>query len=151
MWSLNFITGLVTSGVLIAILTALVPVMYRKHARARYYDGDTFLWMARGLIASVVIVVAFTAGALFPWEKPYHYFETYSGPVAEIEARLLADGDGMSEKFAVRFEGSTQEYGCEDTRCALVQPGDTLTLRCIKVWEYSGTDGYDCSFVSATD
>lgn len=147
MWSLNLISGLIVAVVLIVAAVMLSRFWYGKNKTADSYDGDMFLWLARGAIAFVVVVVGITALTTFPWEKQYHYWEDKAGVVAEIESRLLKDGDGMSEKYAVRFEGSAQEYGCEDTRCSLVKPGDTLTLRCLRVWEYSGTDGWDCSYV----
>ena len=53
----------------------------------------------------------------------------------------------MEEKFVVRYEdGGGQQFGCTDTRCASVKPGDTLTLACKRAWEWAATDGYDCRF-----
>jgi hypothetical protein len=42
-------------------------------------------------------------------------------------------------------------YGCTDTRCALVEPGDYLKLACKKAWEYGSTDGWDCRFREHVD
>lgn len=149
MWSLGFIVGMVVTAII--VLTSVFAIIHfrrkAREARDRWDRGD-FVFYSRIAIGVLVVTVGVAAVATFPWTKPYHYWETQSGVVRQIEARLLADGDGMSEKYAVRFEGDNQEFGCKDTRCALVSPGDMLTLRCIKVWVYSGTDGYDCSFVS---
>jgi len=146
MWSLELITGLLCAAgvVLVCVILARYWSWQADHDT---YDPQFYVVLSRGAIWLAILTPILAAAFTFPWEKQYHYWDDKAGVVAEIEARLLKDGDGMSEKYAVRFEGSTQEYGCEDTRCSLVKPGDTLTLRCIRVWEYSGTDGWDCAYV----
>ena len=93
-----------------------------------------------------MLTVVVLAG-LFPWEAEYHQYQERRGVVKEIGKRLLADGDSMSEKFVVRFEGVDGEFGCLDTRCAIVEPGDKLTVKCLMEWDYNGTDGHNCKFV----
>lgn len=149
MWSLGLIIGLITAGLIVAACALLAVIWYRAAENQDRWSIDDYKVYARIAVTVAVVTVLVTAMFTFPWEKQYHYWDDKAGVVAEIESRLLKDGDGMSEKFVVRYEGSTQEYGCEDTRCALVKPGDELTLRCMRVWEYSGTDGWDCSYVGS--
>ncbi len=84
----------------------------------------------------------------YPYGQEYHKFVPTSGVVASVNDRLVSTGKGMEQKFVVKFEDDDQEYGCLDTRCALIEVGDTVTINCIKEWDYQGADGYDCKWGS---
>ncbi len=103
-------------------------------------------WAAPVLI---VVVVAMTWWFMYPWKSEYHYWMPKSGTVARVDSRMVSTGDkSMETKFVVMFTGDDQQYGVLDTRAAGVKTGDTLTITCKREWQFSGTDGYDCNFVS---
>lgn len=97
--------------------------------------------------AGTVIVVG---GLLFfnnfPFDMQYHSWNPVEGKVANIDKRQVASGDGFEEKFAIRFEGDAQIYGCSDTRCSLAKKGNTVKLNCIRTWQYASVPGYDCRY-----
>lgn len=97
-------------------------------------------------LAGVLVVVGI-GGAVFLWpfQKEYHYWTPTSGVVESVDKRLVADGEGMSEKIVVRFEGDPQQYGITDTRAALLREGDTANLLCKRSHQFGpSVDGYDC-------
>lgn len=146
MWAFSFIVSIVVTIIGLFGITALIVWAFRPtddwRAIKSEYPGE----VRCGSVGLLVLWIAFWAFAFFPYEKAYHAYIETAGTVETIDSRLLPSGDGMEEKFVVRFEGSQQEYGCLDTRCALVEPGDYLVLACIKDWDYNATDGYDCKF-----
>lgn len=86
---------------------------------------------------------------MYPYKAEYHQWRDVSGTVDKIDRRLISKSDSMEDKFVIRFEDSNgAQFGCDDTRCASVEEGDALTLSCKRAWQYTGTDGYDCRFVS---
>lgn len=103
-------------------------------------------WVAPVLIA---VTVAATWWGMYPWKSEYHHWVPKSGTVARVDSRLISSGDkSMETKFVVMFAGDEQQYGVLDTRAAGVKTGDRLTVACVRIWQYSGTDGFDCNFVS---
>lgn len=137
-WSLGVLLWL---PVLLICLIVLIVVTI---AAATTEDG-----LVIGGMLTVLLVLPLAGGIAFgyyPYSKQYHSYADVAGTVEVIEARLFVDA---GEKFVVRFEGSPQQYGCSDTRCALVEPGDALALSCRRVFEYAAEDGYDCRFVGS--
>lgn len=103
-------------------------------------------WSAPVLIA---VTVAGTWWGMYPWKSEYHHWVPKSGTVTRADSRLVSDGDkSMETKYVVMFAGDDQQYGVLDTRAAGVKTGDDLTITCVRTWQFSGTDGYDCNFVS---
>lgn len=110
----------------------------------------------RGILANVAFFGSFVAAvatlgiyvaATWPtFDMQYHSYKQVSGSVQAVSSRFLGDGKSTTQNFAVTIAG--HDYRCDDTRCALVKVGDTLTLSCIREWQYAGTSGYDCNFVS---
>jgi len=147
-WSINFLIGLPLLILLIIALivgTAFMFRAYRNDVNSWGRDG-MLLAFAIGLGLVTVIVIAVTAGGFYPYEKEYHAYVKKVGTVESVSKRLLPSGDAMQEKFVVHYTDG-REFGCEDTRCALVKPGDRLVLACIRKWDYQASDGYDCGFV----
>lgn len=110
-------------------------------------DTDTrsmgILWIAGTLVVCSAILVAIN----FPFDMAYHSYRPVSGTVSNVASRLVDTGNKSTEtKYVVTFKGSSQAYGCLDTRCALVKPGDHLQLMCIRTWQYASVSGYDCNY-----
>src|SRR3954471_22793531 len=142
-WSLGVLIGVPVAALvlLIALAAAAGGILMR---------GDGGWGLFAGAVAVILVVLGVCAWAYYPYHGEYHQWRTHSGTVADVSNRLISAGDkgGSNQKFVVRFEGSGQQYGCNDTRCASVKVGDDLTISCKRAWQYSGTDGYDCNFVS---
>ena len=150
-WSLGVLVGL---PILLLIVLALAVggfVLFRKRKDVDDFDAPVVKWLGIGswALAFVMAVLMAAPTGYYPYKAEYHQWRTQSGVVAEVNKRLVGNGDsGMSEKIVVRYEGSTGAFGCEDTRCALVKQGDTLDLKCKRAWQYASVSGYDCRFVS---
>lgn len=139
-WSLGVLVGLPAAGVVTAVALAMVIVGCRRRDWA-FSDPPLRLIVGGFLLLAVPALT---------WTTEYHQWRPVTGRVERIESRLISAGDkGTSQKFAVRLAGDDREYGCDDTRCALVQPGHTLALSCVRVWQYTGTPGFDCTYVRA--
>lgn len=92
--------------------------------------------------AAIPLTLAITTWAMYPWNWEYHSYNEHSGTVKTVNNQ-----GGMNTKFVVTFTNSFQEYGVDDTRMASVKNGDKLTITCVRIWQYAGTDGYDCNYV----
>lgn len=146
-WSLGTIIGLPVARLL--LLAALAAMVVSWIARKDTYDKFEMTAASVGAGACALVIAVIAVVAYWPFSAEYHRWEPRSGTVAAVSQRLLSDGDGgVNQKFVVRYAGDGREYGCEDTRCSLVERGDRLTLMCKRTWQYTGTDGYDCQFGS---
>lgn len=145
-WSLDFLTALPVVFIVFVVLVVLTALAFKWRRNGDRYDRPLATACAYGGIVITVIFVICAAGGFFPYEKQYHAYTQKVGVVESVSKRLLGSSDSFQEKFVVRYEDG-RVFGCEDTRCALVKPGNTLVLACIRVWEYQGSDGYDCAFV----
>lgn len=141
-WSLGVLIGIPVLIVLALIFVAAILAARRSSD----YDAP---FMFYGGILGLVVVIAGGLIGFFPYSSQYHRWHTTSGVVQEVSSRFLGSGDnGTTQKFVVRINGrDSGEYGCNDTRCALVKKGDRLTLSCKRTWQFSGRDGWDCNFV----
>lgn len=113
------------------------------------FDCNSF-GVGAGICFAAVVLCAFGLWwGMYPWKAEYHQWRPVSGVVDTVDSRILPAGDSsMEQKFVVRFKGSPQQYGVLDTRAAGVKPGDRLTVTCVRRWQWSGTHGFDCNFVS---
>lgn len=137
--------------VTMVIASVLLLLWFKKKFKVWHVEKwETRL--ARVLVISIglVLPLAVWIGTTGPWYGlKYQTWDPVSGTVAEIEKRMVADGKAMSEKYVIVLEGNPQQYGCTDTRCALIKVGELVDLSCKRVWIYAGTDGFDCNYVSA--
>jgi hypothetical protein len=110
-------------------------------------DWDGFQWFTftAGVMGAIGVVVGGLVG-LYPYDMSYHSWQTKQGVVMKISSRLVAaDQGGSSEKFVVVFRGNPQQFAINDTRAALVKPGQHLKLACIRRHQWGGgVDGYNC-------
>lgn len=137
-WSLGVLIGLPVFliCIVIAILFAIGSLIFGE------YDAVLGFLVSGGVALALIVAMAW---GFYPYKAEYHQWQTVTGEVQAVEKRLLKDGDGMSERFVVEIDG--QQLGCDDTRCADVKVGDTASLSCKREWQYTGTDGYGCTFV----
>jgi hypothetical protein len=150
-WSLGVLVGLPLFALLLIALVIGGILLIRFDRRVGSYDRGIPKALGIGslITAALVAVTMVTPAGYYPFSAEYHQWREASGTVVKIDKRLISSGkDSMEDKFVVRFEGDGQQFGCDDTRCAGVEVGDSLTLSCKRAWQYTGTDGYDCRFVS---
>lgn len=141
MVEIGYVVGTIIASLIVLVAIIVIIAVWVRDS----YD--------KGLISLVAFVVALIVAGLYVWasypsfDMKYHSYKPVAGTVEKINSRIVSDGDSVNQKFVVIFKGDSQEYGCVDTRCSLVQPGDQLSLSCIQVFVYAGTDGFDCQFV----
>lgn len=139
MWTGDFIFGCVLVGIalLVAVVAGLIGALSKSCGA-----------MVTAVVALVIAIgLALLTGMPWPFDAAYHQYERVEGPVQTIDSRLMAEGEGMEERFIISFEGTGNDYRCDDSRCASVKPGDTLVLNCLRKWEFRASDGYQCNFV----
>lgn len=137
-WSLGVLVWLPIA----ILITVALAVLFVLSLRWDDYEATIVRWGVGG------VLVCFVIGNLvffYPYSAEYHRYQPITGEI-DLVAKRIVGGDSISEKFVVRYKNG-EERGCLDTRCALLKPGDTLTLKCKRVWQYTGTDGWDCTYV----
>lgn len=138
-WTAGTLVGVPLLAIVLVIGIG-IGVMLLKSS----YSGDHGAGLGF-LLGTPVAVLLCAVIFLWPFSKEYHYWTPVTGTVEQVDKRLVADGEGMSEKIVVRFKDDPQQYGIEDTRAALLKPGDEATLLCKKAHQWGpSVDGYDC-------
>lgn len=155
MISIGWLIGTIISAILIlaSAIVGLLSWMTPRETvgRNNYSEPDNDLLWATRIISTVVLLatVGVYFGTTWPtFDMQYHTYKPVSGTVTAIGTRLLGSDKSTNQEFVVTING--QDYRCDDTRCALTKVGDTLSLRCIRDWQYAGTSGWDCNYVSET-
>ncbi len=102
--------------------------------------------LAAGVIGLAVAWALVTAGFCWPWDMQYHRWEKTEGVVYQSVGRLVGtDGGGSTEQFVVQFRDGRVRR-CDDSRCSGLVPGLTLSLWCIRDWQWASTPGYKCRY-----
>lgn len=148
-WSAGVTIGLPVTIVCL-LLGALLVVLA---ARSLVNGGDGF---GCGLVATlgistVVVTALILALGFAPHDARYHQFREVSGVVETNDTTLVSSGGkygGSYDLPLIYFEGSPEQYPCGDTRCAVAEPGDTLTLTCKPKTEPEGAEWMDCRYVA---
>lgn len=147
MISVAYVIGMSLAAVALAVCALVVWL----GVRMRRNDGDWELaWLPTGGGVLVgLVVIGLTLGFSWPpFDLEYHRYKPVDGTIEQIQARMLADGNGgTSQMFAVRLRGNPTMYRCDDSRCSLLDGGDRLWLRCIREWQYAAEDGWKCNYV----
>ena len=149
MASLGILIGLPILGIILIAL-AVAFFLFRRGAKvADDFDRSLWLGFQWGSFAVTVIVLIIAGFAYWPYQWDYHSWQKTSGTIQTISKRLVSTGDkSMEERFVVRFTDGRQR-ACDDSRCSLLKPGMTLTLRCKRAYQWGATPGYDCNYVDA--
>lgn len=137
MISMGFIISLIFF-VIISLVMLVITLVCALNDDKDIAIGVTAVWW--------FFVLPIALFGFFPYDMQYHSYRPVDGKVVKMDKRLMGGSDNLAEKYAVQLEGSPQIYGCEDTRCSVLKPGDTLSLMCIREWEYAGVDGYNCKY-----
>jgi hypothetical protein len=139
----SFVIALIALGLLLSLCVAAY-IGGSRLSRNDEWGGEGVAVRVTAVVLAVIFLGSFGAG-LYPYDMQYHRYKHVEGTVSSIEARMLADGDGTTQNYAVRFE-TDDTYRCDDSRCSLVKPGDQLSLWCIREWQYASTSGWGCRF-----
>lgn len=147
--SLGIIIGLPSLGVLLAVC-ALAFFGFRWWAKnSDSYDHDLAVAAKWGTLPATGIVLLIAGLAYWPYAWEYHSWQTTTGTIQTVSNRLVSTGDkSMEQRFVVAFTDGRQR-ACDDSRCSLLRPGMTLTLRCKRAYQWGATPGYDCNYVEA--
>lgn len=146
-WSLGTLIWLPLCALIVLALIWAARWLYRYATRDTWDRGEA-KWSARGCLGVAALVVIGTAIWMYPYKAEYHQWAEYRGTVESVESRLISGSNSTDEKFLVTLDNGAQ-FACDDTRCAGLDQGQVVTLSCKRTWQYTGTDGYDCRFVSA--
>lgn len=140
------IAGLVIIGALIAIWAG-----WKFHKTVEWDALEPAGPLFFGGLATLVITLVITGLTMWPWEPEYHEWQTVSGRITNISSRIMGDGSTVNQRFVVQFSENGTQYSCDDSRCSLLTIGDQLTLSCKREWQFSGTPGWSCNFISSKD
>lgn len=110
------------------------------------YDMPAWVGGVGGITIGALLLAG-TGLAMWPWKAQYHQWQPVTGKVAQISSRLVGDSDSAHQKFVVKFTDGRLR-GVDDTRAALVKPGDTISLKCKRVYQWGATPGWDCNWAS---
>lgn len=151
---MNLLADSITAGFLwgtiVTVVIACISLIV-IYAGIRWWndEGDPVL-----LAIGVVILLGTSIGwawSSWPLDRDYHWWQDREGIVVVKSSRLLSDGDkGINQKFVVRLKGSGDLLGINDTRAALLKPGDRVHLACKKANEFGiprAAHGWDCRWL----
>jgi len=147
-WTGESIAAMIIIPLVIVILLLVGWLLHRRAGDEDRESAYSDYWMYQGFAILCWVLVPIVAvsfwWSMYPWKTEYHQWQPKSGVVSKVDQRLL----NATGKFVVSFQGSDQQYGVIDTRAAGIEVGDKLTITCVRRWQWSGTHGYDCNFVS---
>lgn len=120
---------------LVALVLLAGAVLFWVNRHDSYEGG---LWRVCAAICVICIPLwlgAWWWGMAFTTSADYHAWNVKQGKVENVGKRLIASGDsGMSERYVFTIAGVP--YGVDDTRASVVKPGDAVTLRCKKDYQW---------------
>lgn len=152
-WTPGVVIALPIVAMFVAILLGFTAYAWSRGNERDY--GMMPSWRIAAWATTVVsaLLVVALPWAWFPFSAQYHRYVPKAGTVDIIGGRYTSGtttGDtsgNVFDDYVVQFLGSSTRYDCQDTRCALVHPGDHLILSCIRSYQWSGTSGWDCNYV----
>lgn len=146
-WSLGTLIGLPLLALLFLVCLGVGVWLLLIWRGLSKYDRGPALTLGILAVFCAVLTAAGTAWGMWPYDGEYHQWRETSGTVQQIDSRFVGADKSTTERFVVTFDDGRQR-SCDDTRCAQVEEGDELTLACKRAWQWSGTHGYDCNYVS---
>jgi hypothetical protein len=130
--TLDAIIGFIALGICLLLCLGGLGIGVLNLSDGRGYGWG---WIAGSIVSAIVVLVAWWWGMAFTLSGDYHAWNVKEGTVERVAKRLVSAGDkGMAERYVVTING--RPYGIDDTRAALVEPGDKVSLRCKKDYEW---------------
>jgi hypothetical protein len=146
-WTLGTLIGLPIAALALLIVVVVGIAAVFIFASEEGWLGGVLAGLAA--FVAVCVVIGITTITYWPFKAEYHQYRAVDGTVSSVANRLVSAGDkgGSNQKFVVTLTSGQQQYGIEDTRAALLKPGDTVHLRCIRSYDYGSSNaGYDCKW-----
>lgn len=137
--------------IILGTTLAAAGLFFYAWRQLRTRDHEDTPWALASWVLAVVIAAAtvgLTWWGMYPWRAEYHQWTPKAGIVDTVDSRLVPESQTVQQKFVVAFVGDPQQYGVTDTRAAGMRAGDRLTITCVRRWQWSGSDGFDCNFVA---
>lgn len=148
--SIDFVVGISIATFFVIVAGVLIyfgrRVIKDKHDRELLEPSDGKIFVGGGLLVLLVTIGIFIVATWPLFDMEYHSYKLVNGQVAESQSRLLAEGKGTTQNFAVMLAGTNDIYRCDDTRCSLLKPGDHIWMWCIREWQQAATPGYVCNY-----
>ena len=152
-WTLGILIGLPLLFLLV-VLIATAGTMLAFYFDNRSYDSLNITTNRQAATLTIIgtsvilaIIVISSVIGYWPLQSEYHQYRQVNGTVAKISSRFVGGANSTNQKFVVVLTSGSQQYGITDTRASLLKPGDRVTLRCIRVYEYGSNDaGYECKW-----
>jgi len=147
---------MLTAGTIAAIilipLGAIILIAAFILAYVAFTSGggidDAGWWMGAGFAAVIglpMLILPLVGFMLVGFNGDYLAYHAVNGKVDAVASRMIADGKAMSTRYVFQIDG--QEYGVDDTRAALVKPGDKVNLNCTKEFVWGSTNnGWACNW-----
>lgn len=150
-WSLGTLVGLPVAVICAVALVIIGAWAVRAARTADGFDVAPLRWSGFGCIATAALVAIGLASPLgmYPYDSEFHQWREVTGTVDRIDSRLVADSEGMSERYIFVIDG--HKFGVDDTRAAAASKGDTVTLRCKREWQYAANSGWGCRWAGVDE
>lgn len=142
---LGVVLGLPAAGLLVLIGTVMLIGGIVVAVREKWYPDWTRAGFGFLIVAATLVI---TGIGMWPWQAQYHEWQPESGTITAMSRAFVGSGE---QRFVVQFAKGTPEFPCDDTRCALLKVGDQLTLSCERTYQWAGTPGWDCEYVSSSE
>lgn len=126
---------------ILAALTLVGSILW-----AMFGDSD---WSPIAWFIAIVAALALGFGlvAYYPFSSDFHKYYPVTGTVQTVDSRLIGNGDsGVSQRFVVVLKESGQPFAVDDTRATLLKPGDPVSLRCKREFEFNSVPGWGCKW-----
>ena len=149
-WSLGTLIGLPLAVLTTITLVAVGVVLLRRSRTTNELDrAETIFFGVGSLLAATALAIC-TASPLgmWPYDSEYHQWRDVTGTVERAESRQVRDGDGMSERYVLVIDG--HPFAVDDTRAAVADEGDVVSLRCKREWQYAAESGWACRWAGET-
>lgn len=146
---------MLTAGTIAAIILIPLGTLFLIAAAILAYVAllgdvyDSLGWGAGSGFAAAIglpmVIFPLIGLMLVGFNGDYLTYHPVNGKVSAVASRMISDGKAMSTRYVFQING--QAYGVDDTRAALVKPGDTVNLNCTKEFVWGSTsNGWACNW-----
>lgn len=138
---------LILVGIGVGVAVICFAIFFLQEKYSKWGANDLY-----GIIGGAALVAVAGTGIIallitaFPYNPHYWVMEEHSGKVVSVSNQFNAgSGDKSDTEYVVELEGSNIPYLTDDSRILSFKTGDNITLNCVNIWVYTGTDTTDCS------